>query len=152
MENDRKNENFISVEKEDLIVFIDCVEDSFFDEPELMLVAERYRKLILNEDFIVNGTPFKSTWSSSQNWRKIIKKGVVAILPHVWSPMSNGELTKSVDIKVTLGADMSIGDALALLEKEALVFLMSQGADHMRHYFIEHVIISSTSVEFLAGT
>lgn len=60
--------------------------------------------------------------------------------------------TPDKDIEIILTEDCRVIDALAQLEKAATEYVQSEGAEEIRHYFIEHVRFDDGSVEFGWGT
>jgi len=78
----------------------------------------------------------KSTWEAELSIYKMVKAGTTIKLPYVWSHTPGGT-TDPKDIEFKLEEDMHLGEAMEQLEALALDYVKSQGAEDIRHYFIE---------------
>jgi hypothetical protein len=95
----------------------------------------------------------QSIWSCEFSPNTLVKSGYTISIEHIWSHTDDG-LTASKDISITLNDDCILSDALHYLEKEALIYVKSQGADYLRQYYIENVNIDDKlkTIEFGYGT
>lgn len=93
----------------------------------------------------------KSTWESETSIFEMIMKGTTIVMPCVWSRVGK-EQTPSKDISIVIDKEMAIGEAVELVEAEALSFVKSHGADDIRHYFIESLSINGTTITLETGT
>jgi hypothetical protein len=95
----------------------------------------------------------QSIWSCEFDPNTPVKSGYTVLIEFIWSHTDDG-LTPSKDISITLKDDCILSDALHYLEKEALVYVKSQGADYLRQYYIENVSVDDNlkTIKFGYGT
>lgn len=94
---------------------------------------------------------FKSTWDCPVDPNEVVPAGTTAIFPYVWGFKEEG-LTPPKDMIVVLEKDLTYGEVLELVEKEALDYVTSQGASDIRHYYIEDIQFKDGILTFIYGT
>lgn len=93
----------------------------------------------------------QSIWECGISELIKVPKGTKFSLPDVWSYSEEG-LTPSLDIEFVSDIELSLGDALMKIEELSLEHVKQYGADSIRQYFIEDVVITEGCVRFRYGT
>lgn len=94
----------------------------------------------------------RSIWACDVPTTHVFPTNSIVVFKYIWSPRRDGTHTPPKDIEYILTEPTMFGTCVGILEDMALRYVKSQGANHLRQYYIEGYKEDTPFIEILLGT